>query len=245
MPARDQAEGREVLVEDALGRPNLPRRKTAALRLVQCIRATAALAQFGKTTALQGLGLAAILARMAIRLDVFDDFHLHGASSPAWEQRHVQLSPGLMHRALIETASPGLHVFRKTDDCARGPAGLPTRERVRSASAAYVVAACHRLVAASGDVPPDVDALCRRLRTSRHSLQNGFRQVADMIPTHYLRNLRLNAVRQRLLTTPAADLHVSQAAGDAGFEHLGHFGMRYRDLFGELPSQTFRKTASP
>ena len=58
---------------------------------------------------------------------------------------------------------------------------------------------------------------------------------------HYLRSLRLNTVRRRLLATPAAQLSVSQAAGDAGFEQLSHFGARYRDLFGELPSQTFRK----
>ncbi|MDR7267441.1 AraC-like DNA-binding protein [Pelomonas saccharophila] len=48
--------------------------------------------------------------------------------------------------------------------------------------------------------------------------------------------------RQRLPAAPAVELSVSQAAGDAGFEHLGHFGTRYRDVFGELPSQTLRKT---
>ena len=60
----------------------------------------------------------------------------------------------------------------------------------------------------------------------------------------HLRSLRLNAVRQRLLATPAGTPDVSQAAGEAGFSHLGHFGTRYRQLFGELPSQTLRKTAS-
>ena len=299
---------------------------------------------------------------MAIRLDVFDDFHLHGASAPEWEQRYVQLSPGVMRSALIETAAPGLHVFRKwmservvQQGCLPagqicfamlhgGGAGQPwmqgrelgedlifvlrtgqefmlqrppgmallacsfeaetfrrlldarpwgasagallsrssiqapaaelealravllrassaaavlvaltnlfeaaagPAQRAGSASAAYIVAACHRLVAAAGDEPPDIDTLCQRLRTSRRSLQNGFRQVADTTAVHYLRSLRLNTVRQRLLATPASELSVSQAAGDAGFEHLGHFGTRYRDLFGELPSQTFRRTPSP
>lgn len=27
---------------------------------------------------------------MAHRLDVFDDFHLHGASAPEWNQRYLQ-----------------------------------------------------------------------------------------------------------------------------------------------------------
>jgi len=301
----------------------------------------------------------AILACMAMRLDVFDDFHLHGASAPEWAQRYVQLSPGQMRSALVETSAPGLHVFRKwmservaqqgclpagqicfallqgagsgqpwmqgrelTGDLLfvlRGgqefmlqrPPGMellactfdaeifrclqdarpwsnaanallarpavlapscelqrlrgtllespsaPTvfaaltavfeaaagaTQRAGSASAAYIVAECHRLVAQGGDGPPDIEALCGRLRTSRRSLQNGFRQVADTTAAHYLRSLRLNAVRQRLLATTTSELSVCEAACDAGFEHLGHFGTRYRELFGELPSQTFRKT---
>ena len=296
---------------------------------------------------------------MAIRLDVFDDFHLHGASAPEWEQRYVQLSPGQMRSALVETTVPGLHVFRKwmservaqqgclpagqicfallqgtgagqpwmqgrelTEDllfvlrggqefmlqrppgmellacsfdaedfrrlCDARPwsaaaslllnrsavlapssvllklrrallnaplapaifaaltdvfeAAAGPAQRAGSASAAYIVAECHRLVAHRSDEPPDIEALCQRLRTSRRSLQNGFRQVADTTAVHYLRSLRLNAVRRRLLATTTSDLSISQAAGDAGFEHLGHFGTRYRELFGELPSQTFRKT---
>lgn len=295
---------------------------------------------------------------MAIRQDQFDDFHLHGASAPEWAQRYVQLSPGVMRSALLETATPGLHVFRKwmservvqqgclpagqlcfamlhgagngqpwmqgqelgndllfvlragqefmlqrppgmallacsfeaetfrrlldaqpwsaeatallSRQAVLAPAGAlqalrealvqPSAlavfaaltdlfeaaaspgQRVGSASAGYLVAQCHRLVATSGDAPPDIDTLCRRLRTSRRSLQNGFRQVVDTTPVHYLRSLRLNAVRARLLATSPAALTVGQAATDAGFDHLSHFGARYRELFGELPSQTFRKT---
>lgn len=297
---------------------------------------------------------------MAIRRDVFDDFHLHGASAPEWEQRYTQLSPGRMRSALVETTAPGLHVFRKwmservaqqgclpagqlcfallgeagagrpwmqgrelgedlvfvlragqefmlqrppgmellacsfaaedfrllldarpwsaaarallTRPAVQAPGAVLARVRGAlrapqpsaaaifaalteafeaaagptqgsgSASAAYIVAECHRLVAGSGDTPPDIDTLARRLRTSRRSLLGGFRQVADTTAVHYLRSLRLNAVRQRLMQTRAAELSVCEAAGDAGFEHLGHFGERYRQLFGELPSQTTRRT---
>ena len=299
--------------------------------------------------------------RMALRLDVFDDFHLHGASAPEWAQRYTQLSSGHMRSALVETTVPGLQVFRKwmservaqqgclpvgqlcfamlagagmgqpwmqgrelgdnllfvlragqefmlqrppgmvllacsfnAEDFRRlldarpwppaavallskstvqvpGPVlqalratllGKPSAlgafaaltavfeaatvpvQRTGSASAGYIVAECHRLVAGGGDDPAAIDTLCRRLRISQRSLQNGFRQVAETTPVNYLRSLRLNAVRQRLLATPSGALSVSQAAGDEGFEHLGHFGSRYRHLFGELPSQTLRKDAS-
>lgn len=297
---------------------------------------------------------------MAVRLDVFDDFHLHGASAPEWEQRYAQLSPGRMRSALVETTAGRLHVFRKwmservaqqgclpagrlcfallngagagqpwmqgrelgedlvfvlragqefmlqrppgmellacslaaedfrqlldarpwspaaaallsrpaVQSSAAALSGLRTAllaapttaavftaltevfeaaaspvQRAGSASAAYIVAECHRVVTSSGAEPPDIDALCRRLCTSRRSLQNGFRQVADTTPVHYLRSLRLNAVRRRLLATPAGEFGVAEAAGDAGFEHLSHFSARYRELFGELPSQTLKRTA--
>jgi AraC family ethanolamine operon transcriptional activator len=312
---------------------------------------------------------------MSIRVDVFDDFHLHGASAPEWNQRYVQLSPGTMRSTLTEATSGRVHLFRKwmservvqqghlpsgqicfallnsratgvsrmqghelcedmlfllrsgeefTIQRARGmellaltcgaedflrllderpwpqqarallsrqavrvPAGalqqmrqqlfgmlgqpLPrhsassaigrdlapltghfeslrtvfehasgVREALSSASAGFIVAECHRIVAASGDTPPEIDVLCRRLRTSRRSIQNSFRQIADTTPVHYLRGLRLNLVRARLMSTRQAQLSVSQAAADQGFVHLSHFTERYRALFGELPSQTLR-----
>lgn len=298
-----------------------------------------------------------------IRFDRFDDFHLHGASAPAWKQRYQQISCGTMRSALAEVTSGDVHVFHKwmservvQQGClpagqlcfailARPPADTPrvqghellqdslfmlrsgdeftlqrprgmellavtferetflrlldvrpwhpdarallsrsvvrvaglrlqrlrrqllgrfegkvapepaalfdalanlfgdaveARQRVGPASAGFIVAACHRIVAASGASPPGIDALCARLRTSRRTLQNSFRQVADTTPVHYLRSVRLNAVRQRLASTRPDDLSISQAATDAGFDHLSHFSGRYRTLFGELPSQTPR-----
>ena len=50
---------------------------------------------------------------MAFRLDVFDDFHLHGASAPEWNQRYLQLSAGVMRSSLTEATWGNVHVFRK------------------------------------------------------------------------------------------------------------------------------------
>jgi AraC-like DNA-binding protein len=114
------------------------------------------------------------------------------------------------------------------------------RQLVGSASASFIVSQCHRMVEAGGNAPPNVEALSLRLRTSRRTLQDSFRQVADSTPVHYLRCVRLNAVRRQLMTTRAADLSIAQAAEDRGFNHLSHFAERYKTLFGELPSQTMR-----
>lgn len=311
---------------------------------------------------------------MPVKVDVFDDFHVHGASAPAWNQRYSQLSSGAMRSSLTEATASGVHVFHKwmservvqqgclpageicfallqgapdatprvqgrelRDDSflvlgsgeeftiqrpkgmellavtfreedfrrllderplsqqarsllsrhvLQAPAGAlrrvrqdlrqllqrpatrqpgmdapmaPTmlfeslrdlleqaagsRESVASSSAGFIVEECHRIVAGSGHSPPGIDALCRRLRTSRRSLQSGFRQVTGTTATHYLRNLRLNLVRQRLGSTSQAELSVAQAATDQGFIHLSHFAASYKGLFGELPSQTSRLEA--
>jgi AraC family transcriptional regulator, ethanolamine operon transcriptional activator len=313
---------------------------------------------------------------MALKLDVFDDFHVHGASAPEWNQRYLQLSRGTMHSSLAEATTDSIHVFRKwmservvqqgclpdgkicfalplgrlaetpwmqgrevredsvivlrggeeftlqrpqgmelvavtfeLDDfhrllderpwplpgrsllsrsVLRGPrpalqrvrrdllslfdetrpfppfdsleadpdppaarvafealrelfdGAADSRQAVGSASASFIVAQCHRIVAASRDAPPSVGELCLRLRTSRRTLQESFRQVADTTPVHYLRCVRLNAVRRQLMSTRAADLSIAQAAADRGFGHLSHFAERYKALFGELPSQTLR-----
>ncbi|MDM0078422.1 helix-turn-helix domain-containing protein [Variovorax sp. J2P1-59] len=329
-----------------------------------------------------GLGRSSIARRhettMTLRLDVFDDFHVHGASAPEWNQRYLQVSAGSMCSSLAEVTTDSMHVFRKwmserviqqgclpsgkicfavplgefagtarmqghemrkdsifvlrsgdeftlqrpkgmelmavtfeLDDFRRllderpwapGAQALLSRSVLRapddamqrlrhdllslfdeastvhpcdsdsimdvpvsnvvfealfelfdvaadvrqlvgSASASFVVSQCHRIVEAGGNAPPSVEELCLRIRTSRRTLQDSFRQVADSTPVHYLRCVRLNAVRRQLMSTRAADLSIAQAAEDRGFNHLGHFAERYKTLFGELPSQTMRAGA--
>jgi len=87
------------------------------------------------------------------------------------------------------------------------------------------------------DNPPTVLALCDQLGVSRRTLQNCFQTVLGVSPLSYLRAVRLNAARQALKTAPS----VTEAATDLGFWHFGHFARDYQQMFGELPSQTFRR----
>jgi AraC-like DNA-binding protein len=296
---------------------------------------------------------------------VFQDFHIRGASAPEWNQRYLQMSPGVMRSTLYERATNCVHVFRKWmservvqqgglpsgqlcftllgNDPAGGmrvqgrefdagqvlvlqggqdfeiqrPAGvellsvtfdgeafsefleasavpadarralaakvirpdaaaldalrqrvraqgfMPSagtpadfmrsvrellvsggdvpRQRASSAVAAAIVRECQRIASTEfREQPLRIEELCGRLRTSRRTLQNAFRQVTGTSPLVYLRNLRLNAVRRSLMATAATDLSVSHAAIDGGFDHLGHFAGSYRTLFGEPPSRTMR-----
>lgn len=108
------------------------------------------------------------------------------------------------------------------------------------AVSAYLVKRCQELIDASGDTPLSILDLCEHLRVSRRTLQNSFQAVTGMRPVEYLRNLRLNAVRRRLITTSACTHNIGDIAMAMGFFHLSHFASHYRQLFGESPSETLR-----
>ncbi|MBN3819879.1 helix-turn-helix domain-containing protein [Paraburkholderia sp. Se-20369] len=114
------------------------------------------------------------------------------------------------------------------------------RRDITHATYSDIVRRCERHLRERPEEPVTVLELCRALRCSRRTLQTSFQRVADVTPVAYLRTIRLNAVRRLLRTTSAQHLGVGEAAASWGFTHLGYFAREYRDLFGELPSQTLR-----
>lgn len=70
---------------------------------------------------------------------------------------------------------------------------------------------------------------------SPRALQNGFKAEFEVSPMTYLRNARLDRVRQELRDgfDPVLDV-----AARWRFFHAGRFARQYRDRFGELPSET-------
>lgn len=91
--------------------------------------------------------------------------------------------------------------------------------------------------------PLQVRDLCEATGACRRSLQNSFLAVLDTTPLQYLRALRLDGARRRLLTGEAG-LTVTQVAEEWGFWHLSRFGQDYRRTFGELPSETLRRAGA-
>ena len=59
-------------------------------------------------------------------------------------------------------------------------------------------------------------------------------------PKAYLKARRLNAVRRELLQDEAAVSTIFDMASSWGFWHMGQFGRDYKDMFGELPSETLK-----
>ena len=103
-----------------------------------------------------------------------------------------------------------------------------------------IVRRCERILQDNADQPITVLDLCRALRCSRRTLQTSFQRVANVTPVEYLRSIRLNAVHRLLRMTSTEEVLIGDAANRWGFTHLSYFAREYRDLFGELPSQTPR-----
>lgn len=88
--------------------------------------------------------------------------------------------------------------------------------------------------------PITVGDLCEKLNISRRMLNYCFTEVYGINPVQYLRTLRLNGVRRELRNTSATTSAIRDIASKWGFWHLSRFAAEYRELFGELPSNTHR-----
>jgi len=89
-----------------------------------------------------------------------------------------------------------------------------------------------------------VTDLCEAAGVSERSLEYAFRQIMGMTPVAYLTRVRLHRVRQALQAATLGSTTVSVEALNGGFWHFGEFSRAYRNCFGELPSETLRRTAA-
>lgn len=86
--------------------------------------------------------------------------------------------------------------------------------------------------------PEDV---AEAVHVSTRALYAGFKLYLNTTPMRYLKELRLDAVRDALANNEGQDISVTTIAMDCGFYHLGHFCAAYKERFGELPRETLHK----
>lgn len=91
------------------------------------------------------------------------------------------------------------------------------------------------------DCPLSVAELCAHFRASRRTLQYAFESTLGINPSAYMRAVRLGHVRREMRDACS----VTEVATRWGFWHLGNFSSEYREQFGELPSETFRRVRGP
>lgn len=115
----------------------------------------------------------------------------------------------------------------------------------RSASTNRRIAAvrlCESYMNEHLDVPVTLLDLSRISGLRLRSLINAFRAITGFSPMAYFKRQRLSGVRQALQRCDKNRTRVIDVATCWGFWHMGHFTADYRDMFGEVPSETLRRS---
>jgi len=87
---------------------------------------------------------------------------------------------------------------------------------------------------------PTITDVAAHCRVGVRALDRGFRKHLGASPWQYMLELRLHAVREDLLACRHGGT-VTEVALHWGFSNLGTFAARYREQFGELPSESLRR----
>ena len=122
------------------------------------------------------------------------------------------------------------HPHNYTDDLRRPQKGLPPR----------LVREAERLMR-DGEPNQTPSRIAAELGVSLRTLELGFRAVHDCSPSEFLRRVRISKARETLLA-PNGRTSVTEVALANGFLHLARFSAYYRQMFGELPVHTLRRS---
>ena len=115
----------------------------------------------------------------------------------------------------------------KEEPCGRPPAAVLVRRAIE--------------ISESCAGPVRIAELCVVLRVSPGTLENAFKSVTGVTPHAFFLRWRLNQARKVLLREDAERRKVTDIALSLGFSELGRFAVRYREMFGESPSETLRR----
>jgi len=109
--------------------------------------------------------------------------------------------------------------------------------RLRSAKPAYVIKA-QEFLKQNVSRPIGPEDVAMAVRVSTRALFVGFKTYLNTTPMRYLKDLRLDMVRETLLRLEPQRASITSVAMDYGFHHLGHFCAAYKERFGEQPRET-------
>lgn len=88
----------------------------------------------------------------------------------------------------------------------------------------------------------DVEALASTIGVSQRRVFQAFKSELGIGPRRFRELVRLNALRTRLLHETPETASVTLLANDHGFSELGRMAGTYRRTFGELPSETLKRS---
>ncbi len=96
----------------------------------------------------------------------------------------------------------------------------------------------------NADMPLSPAELAKVGCMSVRSLHATFQQTFGESPMAYLRRIRLDHVRAELLSGRDSEVRVTEVAMRWGFFHPSRFAQQYKERYGELPSETVRRSTA-
>ena len=148
------------------------------------------------------------------------------ATTPATWRFHRQIEQALMSLILADVP----HNYSQA--LARPPA-MPSP---------YYVKKARDYIHAHPRAAITLQDLVEQTGVSARSLQSGFRACLGLSPMAYVRQYKLALARRALARAAPGQESVTDIALDLGFAHLSKFAQAYKQSFGELPSQTLRRS---
>ncbi|MBA7692374.1 HTH-type transcriptional activator RhaS [subsurface metagenome] len=119
---------------------------------------------------------------------------------------------------------------------------LLLREPLPAGSSA--VRKVEEFIAANWDKPLDIEEMANLARVSARSLFRQFKKDRGCTPAEFAKGIRLNLARDMLQRCDEGT-SVVQIALKCGFQNPGHFARDFRLAFGELPSETLKRSRPP
>jgi AraC-like DNA-binding protein len=93
------------------------------------------------------------------------------------------------------------------------------------------------------DKPIDIEAMSAIARISARSLFRQFKKDRGYSPAEFAKRIRLDRARE-MLEQSGGRISVTEVALKCGFQNPGHFARDFRLAFGELPSDTLRRSST-
>jgi transcriptional regulator GlxA family with amidase domain len=97
-------------------------------------------------------------------------------------------------------------------------------------------------IEANWDKPIDIEAMVAVANVSARSLFRQFKRDRGYSPADFAKRVRLDRARE-MLEHSSERTAVIQVALKCGFQNPGHFARDFRLTFGELPSETLKRSA--
>ena len=89
---------------------------------------------------------------------------------------------------------------------------------------------------------PSLSQLCEAAGVGQTRLFECFQEVHGMAPSRYFRLTRLDAAYHRLSDARTPPKSVKEVAIEAGYDRPGRFAQHFRQQYGELPSETLKRS---